>query len=106
MFTLMNFNLEKGMKQSDMKKFDIDMFMFSVKYEPIYEFHIEGIEGKPKLIALVYDLSLGDGALTYMALLFDDDKLIYWGYPDDFLKSQDDVIRKSGEYFCKYFFED
>lgn len=34
---------------------------------------------------------------TYTMLAFEDDKLIYWGFPEEYLKSDDIKIRKIGE---------
>ena len=59
------------------------------------EFILNNISSTDKIIVRLYILSSGDYESNYF-LAFVNDKLIFWGYPHEFARSQDELINKIG----------
>ena len=50
-----------------------------------------------KIKVLFYENVLKGTNKTLLVLAFENSKLIYWGYPEDFLKSENEKLRMIGE---------
>lgn len=86
---------------------------FNVKFENVYK-----VDDMPGIEVIVYETHLYESehsllvlfgrsnlVTTYTALTFEDGKLIFWGYPEDYLKSDDGKIRKIGKNISDIIFE-
>ena len=90
---------------------------FGVRIED--EFTVEDeIPGASEVKLLFYDTHLFESnrylyvivgptrvVKTVSVLAFEDDKLIFWGFPEDYLKSDDEKIRAIGDKIADIIFE-
>lgn len=74
---------------------------FDCYFENSFEYDdVEGL-GNVKVLFYYYIIYKGQGVyrITYLVLAFEDDKLIYWGYPEDFRNLNNPKINKIADAF-------
>ncbi|MCK5740886.1 MAG: hypothetical protein KAH48_01610 [Chlorobi bacterium] len=80
--------LELYLSDDEPGEFNVDIIdYYDLDYKP------NGAEIK----VLFYENALKDSDKTLLVLAFENSKLIYWGYPEDFLKSENEKLRLIGE---------
>lgn len=84
-------------------KYEIEKGKFDIEY--LSNTLFKDISGDSEYRVLIYNLPLytssGTGfskitIFTYAAYLFENDKLIFFGFPEDYLKSDDEKINRLG----------
>jgi hypothetical protein len=73
---------------------------------PIYSYEFTDIPGISKITVKVYYKAYVKKMYHYVALAFVEGNLLYWGYPDEFTKSEDPLINKIGDRLCTALFND
>lgn len=81
---------------------------FPIKYESFYSVSDLPSGNKYKVLIYKYDLKSASGNLgstsqifTYVAYAFEDDKLVFFGLPEDFLKSDNEKANEVGSRLAK-----
>ncbi|PKL78838.1 MAG: hypothetical protein CVV25_10030 [Ignavibacteriae bacterium HGW-Ignavibacteriae-4] len=84
-------------------KYEIENGTFEVEY--LSNTVLKDIPGDSEYRVLIYNLPLYTSAgtafteitmFTYAVYLFEDEKLIFFGFPEDYLKSDDEKINRLG----------
>ncbi len=80
--------LRKGMTVDEAKS--------TLPLPPKNEFPVEMADASIYIYVCVYTLSSGDYKSNYF-LVFRDNRLFFWGYPQEFARSTDSLINEIGE---------
>jgi hypothetical protein len=81
-------NLRKGMTMEEAKT--------TLPLPPKNEFSVETSNSSIQMQVCTYILSSGNYSSNYF-LAFQDNKLLFWGYPHEFARSTDSLINEIGE---------
>lgn len=97
--------IKLGMTKAEADKtIDHSYFMPDYADEHIFDLQKYGLDTKGKVELIVSKIAFG-GSLQYYMFAFYDNKLIYWGFPQEYTKENDLLINQIGEIGAKIIHE-
>jgi hypothetical protein len=88
---------KKGMSYNES---GLDRFVVNKNYT--FDFKL----GKDSYSTISYEYQIENRNHTYFTFVFRNDKLEYWGYPDELNREPDEILNKVGDTLCRQLIND